>query len=82
MGQNIGTCAEVASAWALKENKKTAYIAVADYAPGIDVLNAFKKHFTTRGGVVVGEDRIPLNTVDFSSFAERIAADARSDGAD
>ena len=74
MGQNIGTCAEVASAWALKENKKTAYIAVADYAPGIDVLNAFKKHFTARGGVVVGEDRIPLNTIDFSSFAERIAA--------
>jgi branched-chain amino acid transport system substrate-binding protein len=74
MGQNIGTCAEVASAWALKENKKTAYIAVADYAPGIDVLNAFKKHFVARGGTIVGEDRIPLNTVDFSSFAERIAA--------
>jgi branched-chain amino acid transport system substrate-binding protein len=74
MGQNIATCAEVASAWALKEQKKTAYIAVADYAPGVDVLNAFKKHFTAHGGVVVGEERMPLNTVDFSSYAERIAA--------
>jgi branched-chain amino acid transport system substrate-binding protein len=74
MGQNIATCAQVASAWALKEHKKTAYIAVADYAPGIDVLNAFKKHFSAHGGVVVGEERMPLNTVDFSSYAERIAA--------
>lgn len=74
MGQNIATCAEVASWWAVKQKKKTAYIAVADYAPGIDVLNAFKKHFTARGGTIVGEDRIPLNTVDFSPFAERIAA--------
>ena len=74
LGQNMATCAEVASWWALKQNKKAAYIAVADYSPGIDVLNAFKKHFTAHGGSIVGEDRIPLNTVDFSPFAERIAA--------
>lgn len=74
MGQNIATCAEVASSWALKKMKNTAYIAVADYAPGISVLEAFKKHFTAHGGTIVGEDRLPLNTVDFSAFAERIAA--------
>jgi branched-chain amino acid transport system substrate-binding protein len=74
MGQNIATCAEVASWWALKNHKKTAYIAVADYAPGANVLDAFKKHFTAHGGSVVGEDKMPLNTVDFSAFAERIAA--------
>jgi branched-chain amino acid transport system substrate-binding protein len=74
MGQNIATCAEVASTWALRQNKKTAYIAVADYAPGVAVLEAFKKHFTTHGGKIVGEDKMALNTVDFSAFAERIAA--------
>jgi branched-chain amino acid transport system substrate-binding protein len=73
MGQNIATNAEVAAAWALKNGKKTAYVAVADYAPGIIVLDAFKKYFTDHGGKIVGEDRIPLNTVDFSPFAERIA---------
>lgn len=74
LGEVISAPAEVASAWALKQGKKSAYVAVGDYAPGIDVLNAFKKHFVARGGTIVGEDRIPLNTVDFSSFAERIAA--------
>ena len=74
MGQNIATCAEVASWWSLKNHKKTAYIAVADYAPGVNVLDAFKKHFTEHGGKIVGEDRMPLNTVDFSAFAERIAS--------
>jgi branched-chain amino acid transport system substrate-binding protein len=74
VGQNIATNAEVGSAWALKQKMKTAYVAVADYAPGVTVLEAFKKHFIAHGGTVIGEDRMPLNTVDFSAFAERIAA--------
>lgn len=74
MGQNIATNAEVGSWWALKHGKKKAYIAVADYAPGLTVLEAFKKHYTAHGGEIVGEDKMPLNTVDFSAFAERIAA--------
>jgi branched-chain amino acid transport system substrate-binding protein len=74
MGQNIATPAQVAGAWALKNGKKTAYIAVADYAPGIAMQEAFRTYFSDRDGKIVGEDRIPLNTVDFSPFAERIAA--------
>jgi branched-chain amino acid transport system substrate-binding protein len=74
MGQNIATNAEVGSYWALKQGKKKAYIAVADYAPGVIVAEAFRKHYTAHGGEVLGEDRMPLNTVDFSPFAERIAA--------
>jgi branched-chain amino acid transport system substrate-binding protein len=74
MGQNIATPAQVAGAWALKNDKKTAYIAVADYAPGVAMQEAFRTYFSDRGGKIVGEDRIPLNTVDFSPFAERIAA--------
>jgi branched-chain amino acid transport system substrate-binding protein len=59
--------------WAIKQGKKKAYIAVADYAPGHDAQNTFKTTFTAGGGTVVAEDRIPLNTVDFAPFAERIA---------
>jgi branched-chain amino acid transport system substrate-binding protein len=59
--------------WAIKQGKKRAYIAVADYAPGHDAQDAFRTTFSARGGTVVGEDRIPLNTIDFASFAERIA---------
>ncbi|MEQ8346507.1 MAG: ABC transporter substrate-binding protein [Sneathiellaceae bacterium] len=73
MGQNIATNAEVAADWALKKGVKTAYIAVADYAPGHDVAKAFQPAFEAGGGKVVGQDNIPLSTVDFSPFAERIA---------
>lgn len=73
LGQSIATNAEVASAWALQQGIKSAYIAVADYAPGHDVAKAFRPHFEAGGGTVVGEDNIPLSTVDFSPFAERIA---------
>ena len=73
MGQNIATNAQVGSTWALKQGKTKAYIAVADYAPGVTVLEAFKKHYIAHGGEIVGEDRMPLNTVDFAPYAERIA---------
>jgi branched-chain amino acid transport system substrate-binding protein len=59
--------------WAIKQGKRRAYIAVGDYAPGYDAQQAFKATFTSLGGTVVAEDRIPLNTVDFAPFAERIA---------
>ena len=59
--------------WAAKNGKKKAYIAVSDYAPGYEVQATFKRTFTARGGTIVGEDRIPLNTVDYAPFAERIA---------
>src|SRR5258708_7382933 len=57
LGEVISVPAEVGSAWALKQGKKNAYIAVGDYAPGLDVLNAFKKHFVAHGGTIVGEDK-------------------------
>ena len=64
----------VQSDFLIKQGKKNAYIAVADFGPGHEVQEAFKKFFTAGGGKIVGEDRIPLNTVDYSPFAERIAA--------
>ena len=59
--------------WVANNGKKRAYIAVSDYAPGHQVQAAFKRKFTELGGTIVGEDRIPLNTVDYAPFAERVA---------
>jgi branched-chain amino acid transport system substrate-binding protein len=62
-----------AAEFAHRSGKRRAYIAVGDYAPGHDVQQAFKARFTALGGQVIGEDRVALNTVDFSPAAERIA---------
>jgi branched-chain amino acid transport system substrate-binding protein len=61
-----------AAEFAYNSGKRRAYIAVGDYAPGHDVQQAFKTRFTALGGQVLAEDRVPLNTVDFSPAAERI----------
>jgi branched-chain amino acid transport system substrate-binding protein len=63
-----------AATWAINKGKKRAYIAVADYAPGHEAQKAFKTKFTSLGGEIIGEDRIPLNTVDFAPIAARIAS--------
>jgi len=62
-----------AAEWAIKQNKKRAYIVVSDFAPGHDSQVAFKTRFTALGGTVLGEDRMALNTVDYAPFVERIA---------
>jgi len=62
-----------AAEWAIKQNKKRAYIVVSDFAPGHDSQEAFRTQFTKLGGTVLGEDRMPLNTVDYAPFVERIA---------
>jgi branched-chain amino acid transport system substrate-binding protein len=72
-GQHIGQSAMIAAKYALKEGKRNAYIAVADYAPGHDVQKVFRETFEAGGGKIAGEDRVPLNTIDFASVAERIA---------
>ncbi|QWW72551.1 ABC transporter substrate-binding protein [Rhizobium sp. WYJ-E13] len=72
-GENIWQPAYAQADFASESGKRKAYIAVADYAPGHEVQEAFTRRFTEKGGSIVGEDRIPLNTVDFAAFAERIA---------
>jgi len=76
VGQNIATNGAVSAQWALKSGKTKAYIAIADYGPGHDFAKGFKEYYTSHGGEIVREDAIPLNTVDFSPFAERIDAAA------
>ncbi|MEW4401733.1 ABC transporter substrate-binding protein [Agrobacterium tumefaciens] len=72
-GQNIWQPAYAQADFAIDSGKKRAYIAVADYAPGHEVEEAFTRRFKERGGEIVGHDRMPLSTVDFAAFAERIA---------
>jgi len=73
MGQNIAQPAELGATWARQLGKSRGYTATADYAPGHIVEEAFAAKFTAEGGKMVGKDRIPLKTVDFAPFAERIA---------
>ena len=63
----------VEAEWAIKRGYKRAYVAVSDYAPGYDLLEAFRKRYTALGGEILGEDRMPLNTVDYAPYVERIA---------
>jgi len=73
VGQSIATNASGAAKYALRQGRKTAFITVADYAPGKDVAKAFTETFTAGGGTIVGEQLVPLNTVDFAPVAEAIA---------
>ncbi|WP_322995026.1 ABC transporter substrate-binding protein [Castellaniella sp.] len=57
--------------WAYKEGIRSAYIMVADYGPGHDAQNQFKKTFTELGGQIVGEVRTPVSTADYSPFLQR-----------
>ncbi|MBY3592367.1 ABC transporter substrate-binding protein [Rhizobium bangladeshense] len=72
-GENIWQPAYAQADFAIDSGKKRAYIAIADYAPGHEVQEAFARRFKEKGGEIVGEDRMPLSTVDFAAFAERIA---------
>jgi branched-chain amino acid transport system substrate-binding protein len=58
--------------WAAKNGIKKVYTLVADYAPGVDAENQFKKTFTEAGGTVVDSVRVPLKNPDFAPFVQRI----------
>lgn len=58
--------------WAFKKGYRRVYTLVADYGPGHDSENAFKKEFTKLGGQVVGESRVPLKNPEFGPYVQRI----------
>jgi branched-chain amino acid transport system substrate-binding protein len=58
--------------WARKNGVKSVFTIVSDYSPGIDCETAFTKSFVAQGGSVVGSLRIPLQTIDFAPFLQRI----------
>jgi len=64
--------------WAYKNGVHSAYVMVADYGPGHDAQEQFKKTFTGLGGKILGEVRTPVNTADYSPFLQRVK-DAKPD---
>ncbi|MBB3178592.1 ABC transporter substrate-binding protein [Variovorax sp. Sphag1AA] len=57
--------------WAAAQGKKTAYVIVSDYAPGIDAETWFIKGFESGGGKVVGKDRTPLSAMEYGPYLQR-----------
>jgi branched-chain amino acid transport system substrate-binding protein len=74
----IPQVAEPMGRWAAKNGIKRVFVLVSDYGPGLDAQAWFKNGFTSSGGEVVGEVRVPVSTRDFSPFLRRIK-DAKPD---
>ena len=51
---------------------KKWYFLTANYAFGQDIAKSFKEILAKAGGTVVGDDDVPLNTPDYSSFILKI----------
>lgn len=58
--------------WAYKSGLRKIYTVVADYGPGHDAEQVFKKAFSKLGGEVVGELRVPLKNPEFGPFVQRV----------
>lgn len=58
--------------WAYKTGSRKVFSIVSDYAPGIDAETWFNNSFAAHGGQVVATVRVPLNTVDYSAYLQRI----------
>lgn len=58
--------------WAYKSGVRKVYTVVADYGPGHDAEQTFKKTFVKLGGEVAGEVRVPLKNPEFGPFVQRV----------
>ncbi|MCB5364249.1 ABC transporter substrate-binding protein [Pusillimonas sp. CC-YST705] len=58
--------------WVYDQGARKAITVVADYAPGVDIENAFNDTFKKLGGDMVDSIRVPLGTTDFSAYLQRI----------
>ncbi|WP_025916213.1 ABC transporter substrate-binding protein [Herminiimonas sp. CN] len=58
--------------WAYKSGLRKIYTVVADYGPGHDAEQTFKKAFSRLGGEVIGELRVPLKNPEFGPFVQRV----------
>lgn len=59
--------------WAPKNGIKKVVTLVADYGPGLDAQNSFKKVFESEGGTVIDQLRVPVANPDFSPFLQKVA---------
>ncbi len=60
--------------WAAQHLGKRAMTAVSDFAPGYDGEGGFSKGFKDAGGTIIGSIRMPVLTLDFAPFFERVKA--------
>jgi branched-chain amino acid transport system substrate-binding protein len=60
------------ASWAAKNMIRKVFTLVADYGPGHDAENQFKKTFTAAGGEIVAGVRAPLKNPDFAPFLQKI----------
>lgn len=58
--------------WVYEQGARKAITVVADYAPGIDIENAYNDSFKKLGGDMTDNIRVPLGTTDFSAYLQRI----------
>lgn len=58
--------------WAAQNGAKTIYLAIADFGPGIELEKAFVKTYEAAGGQVVGSVHMPLNSVEFAPYVQRV----------
>lgn len=58
--------------WAFRNGIRKAYTMVSDYAPGHDAEASFQGAFKAAGGEIIGAVRMPVTTVDFSPFVQRV----------
>ncbi len=63
---------ETLGTWAYKSGVRKVYTMVSDYAPGLDAEAAFQRAFKAAGGEIVGAVRMPIATMDFSPFVQRV----------
>jgi branched-chain amino acid transport system substrate-binding protein len=63
---------EALGTWAYKAGIRKVYTMVSDYAPGFDAEASFQRAFKLAGGEIVGAVRMPITTMDFSPFVQRV----------
>jgi len=68
----IAQSAKPLAEWAYKTGARRVFTVVADYAPGIDAETWFNNTFTALGGKIVGSVRMPMGSVDYGAFVQRI----------
>ncbi|RJG06986.1 ABC transporter substrate-binding protein [Noviherbaspirillum cavernae] len=68
----IAQSAKPLAEWAYKSGSRRVFTVVSDYGPGLDAETWFNNTFTGLGGKIVGSVRMPLSTVDYGAFVQRI----------
>ena len=72
VGYTSWTYCEPLVKWVYEQGVRKAATIVADYAPGIDIENAYNDTFKKLGGEMVDNIRVPMGTTDFSAYLQRV----------